>query len=122
MEYRHAMSETYVEVALSVPVPRGHEVTVVALRGHPSARELAWVVIDRTSGVVHVSEALWEPLGDSLAAAVGPVAALTRWSWTVERTVCGKVVACMVGTSDTGDSNFAKTRLHVEPLPASPGR
>lgn len=116
------MVATYVEIPLSAAVPRGHEVSIVSLRRDASARESQWLVLDRTSGVVHASEALWGPLGDTLAAALDPVAALTRWSWTVERVISGKVVACVVGTSDVGDSNFAKTRLHLEPMPAAPWR
>lgn len=116
------MSETYIEVALSAPVPRGHEVTVVSLRRDSSAREVYWLVLDRTSGVVHASEALWAPLGDTLEAALDPVAALTRRSWTVDASTSGEVLACVVGSSDVGDSNFARTRLHVVVAPPSPWR
>jgi hypothetical protein len=108
------MTDEAFELTFLAPVPRGNDVHVVAMRRDPDSEDLVWLVLDRTAGIVYCGEQLWGPLGASAAAiATDPVAALTRWSWTVARSVSGQVVAALVVSSDIGDSNFSKTKLLV---------
>jgi len=116
------MSEDAFELPFLAPIPRGHEVLVVGLLRDPGAFEPSWLALDRTAGVLYCGENLWGPIGRSAEAATDPVAILTRWSWRVAQSATGRVRAALVGSSDVGDSNFAKTRLFLEPEGAGPYR
>lgn len=116
------MADDAFELPFLAPIPRGHEVLVVGLLRAPTATEPSWLVVDRTAGILYCGENLWGPLGQSAEAASDPVAVLTRWSWRVARSATGRVRAALVASSDVGDSNFARTRLFLEPEGAGPYR
>ncbi len=102
-------------------VPRTHDVLVAWLKRSPDDTREAAFVLDRTAGVLYCDESLSGPLGRDPRALADPIAALTRWTWTVTRSIAGVAAGSIVVTTSNGDSNNAQTRLFVEP-PATPYR
>lgn len=111
-----------VEVDFVAPVPRGHEVHVATV-SHPELGRTAFLVHDRTAGVVYGGPTTQGPLAqDVVAATADPVRALARYAWQVVESFAGVSVGALVTTSNHGDSNVAVTRLVIEAGPATPYR
>jgi hypothetical protein len=102
------------ELPFIAPVPRNHEVLVATLRRSPHSDTRASLVLDRTTGILYCSDALWGPLDRSPLALTDPIGVLTRFTWTVVQTSEGRCMGAMISTSSHGDSNHAHTRLYVE--------
>lgn len=94
-------------------VPRGHEVVVAWLKRSADATRETALVLDRTAGMLYCDDALWGPLGRDPRVLDDPLAVLTRWTWTVTRSIAGIAAGAVVLTTSSGESNEARTRLFV---------
>lgn len=98
------------------PIPRGHEVLLVTFTVDNQSPTL---VLDRTTSIVYCPENLWGPLHqDPVLAVSDPIAAVTRFAWTVRNTVAGTCVGALISTQNSGNKQEAKTRMLIEPATA----
>jgi hypothetical protein len=72
------------------------------------------LVHDLTAGIVYCDEDLASILARAPSSTSDPVGTLTRWSWTISRTMRGVIAGAIVATSSSGDSNYARTTLFFE--------
>jgi hypothetical protein len=106
-----------VVVSIHAAVPRGSEVLVVVAT-HARDSNRRDLVLDRTTGTLWVDDAFFELTADSRIL-LDPARVLESAGWTVLGTHVGRVVACVVASRDWNDTNVAKTRLYIEPLPTA---
>ncbi|APR80708.1 Hypothetical protein A7982_06055 [Minicystis rosea] len=112
------MENQALELPFVASVPRGHEILVAWLSHSPDAKDETALVLDRTAGILYCDPSLWGPLGRDPRVLQDPIAVLTRWTWTVTRSITGIAAGAVVVTTSRGDSNDARTRLFVQGLAA----
>ena len=107
-----------VDLEYLAPVPVGNRVLVLNLArsdGGMFDRDAAACVIDQTTCIVFGDDAYSSVLLESKADALpaeAPAGALGP-SWSVAKSLAGQVVGCVLGTADSGKSNYARTRLYL---------
>lgn len=105
------MPTTVHDLPFLAPIPRDHEVLVATFA--TTENRIATAVLDRTASILYCPEDLWGPLyKDPVLAVTDPVAALTRWTWTLRTAVEGSCVGALVAAGRGGED--ARTRLVVE--------
>jgi hypothetical protein len=113
---------TLVEIPFFAPVPKGHEVLVVTFELDGKSPML---VHDKSASTVfYYGDDLAGPLNRMPELAVtDPVAAITRFPWTVKSALAGLCTGALCTTHYTSARGpESTTRLFIEPASAQPYR